>query len=74
VYRINLDVTTTGNTANSLVVVATLEVDNIPTSAAAARSIYANMIGGDGNSFDIFITNGSHVATDNQFTFIVTAR
>lgn len=73
-YRVNLDVTTTGNTANSLVVSAILEVDNIPTSDATARLIYANMIGGDGNSFDIFITNGSHVATDNQFTFIVTAR
>lgn len=74
VYRVNLDVTTTGNTANSLVVSAILEVDNIPNSDAAARLIYANMISGDGNSFDIFVTNGSHLAVDNQFMFIVTAR
>jgi hypothetical protein len=71
-YRINLNATAASS--SNLAVSAILEVDNIPTSDATARLIYANMIGGDGNSFDIFVTNGSHVATDNQFTFIVTAR
>lgn len=69
-YRINLDVT--ANSSSNLAVSAILEVDAIPNSAATARLIYANMFADD--TFDIFITNGSHVAVDNQFTFIVTAR
>lgn len=71
-YRINLNAT--ASSSSNLAVSAILEVDVIPNSAATARLIYANMISGDGNSFDIFITNGSHVAIDNQFMFIVTAR
>lgn len=73
-YEITLDITTSGNDPNLLVMNATAEVDAIPTSAAAARLISVDQIAGSGNSFNVYITTGSFSAVDNEFTFIVTGR
>ncbi len=49
-----------------------MEVDAIPTTANSARLIYVDQI--DENQFNVYITNGNHSETENEFTFIVTAR
>lgn len=69
-YRITIDAVPAS--ANSIVPTVTLELDAIPTSAATARLAYVNII--SATIFDVYVTNGSHTATDNQFVFIVTAR
>jgi len=56
----------------TLIPVASPECDSKPTSAATARIVYINQTGT--RTFDVYITNGNFVATDNDFTFIVTAR
>jgi hypothetical protein len=58
--------------ADALIMVASPEVDAIPASAASARLAYVNQV--DADTFEVYITNGSFVATDNEFTVIVTAR
>lgn len=55
-----------------LIPVATLEVDTPPTSALTARLIYINQV--TMNTFDVYITNGNHEATDNDFVFMATMR
>jgi len=58
--------------ADNLIAVATVEVESPPISAATARLIYVTQNGI--NNFYVHITNGSHVATDNDFMIMVTAR
>ena len=69
-YTIDLDASAAS--ANTLIPVASAEVDAIPTTAANARLIYVDQA--DANTFKVYITNGSYTAFDNEFTFIVTAR
>jgi hypothetical protein len=70
IYRITIDAVPAST--GSLIPVVTLELDAIPTSAATARLAYVNII--SASVFDVYVTNGSHAATDHQFLVIVTAR
>ena len=55
-----------------MVVVAAPEIDSPPTTAAAARLVSVNTI--SGNTFTVYITNGSYVLVDNDFMVIATGR
>jgi len=70
VYTINLDVVAVH--PSSLAVVASPEIDGIPTSAATARILAVDQV--DQNTFNVYITDGTWVGVDNEFTFIVMAR
>jgi hypothetical protein len=72
VYRITVTFWATNADPDYLVMTASAEVDAIPTSAASARLIYVDQI--DGNTFNVYITDGDFNAKDNEFTFIATAR
>jgi hypothetical protein len=69
-YTITVDVSTAS--LNSLVPVATVETDSPPTGASSMRFLTINQV--TTSTFDVYITNGSFAATDNDFTFIVTGR
>ncbi len=54
-------------------VTATPEIDSHPTSASAARLVSVNITGTD-DTIELYITNGSYSAVDNDFMIIVTGR
>jgi hypothetical protein len=59
----------------SLVPVAIAELENVPANAADMRIVYINQIGdGPSELFEIFITDGTGLAVNNDFVFIVTGR
>lgn len=69
-YTVTLDISADA-TAN-LIPMAIAEIDVAPNSAATARIVSINQV--TVNSFDVYILNGNWVATDNDFTLMVTAR
>jgi len=69
-YTITLDVS--ADASANLIPIAVAEIDVAPNSAATARVVSINQV--TANSFDVYILNGNWVATDNDFTFMVTAR
>ncbi len=72
-YTITID--DTASLAGNFIPMAVAELDTPPTTASTARIVYVNQLGTTPfNKFDIYITNGSFAATDNDFMFIVTAR
>ena len=61
--------------AFNLIPMAVVEVDSamIPTNAARARNIYVDQTTGTTN-FTVYITDGNHSLTNNDFLFMVTGR
>jgi hypothetical protein len=70
VYTINIDAVAIH--PSYLGVVASPEIDGIPTSAATARLLAIDQV--DTNTFNVYITDGAWAGVDNEFTFIVMAR
>lgn len=74
-YTITLDAS--ASLPGNLITTANAELDAAPTTAGASRLIYVDQAAPGGvsvNSFNIYITNGSFAAADNDFMFICTAR
>lgn len=69
-YTVTLDASATS--AANLIPIANAELDVAPNSAATMRFVTINQSAGD--TFDVYITNGSFTPTDNDFVFMVTAR
>ncbi len=69
-YTVTLDVT--ADAAANLIPMAAAEVEAVPVSAATARIVSINQQ--TTTTFDVYIVNGSWVAVDNDFVFMVTAR
>lgn len=61
--------------AFNLIPMAVVEVDSgmMPTNAARARNIYVDQTTGTTN-FTVYITDGNHSLTNNDFLFMVTGR
>ncbi|MDD2238077.1 MAG: hypothetical protein PHG65_12805 [Kiritimatiellae bacterium] len=72
-YLISLDARMTSG--YSLIPIAVPEVDSalLPTNAAQARNIYVDQINFSTN-FYVYITDGNHSLTNNDFLFMVTGR
>ncbi len=72
-YTITLDAS--ASLPGNLITTAVAELDAAPTTAAASRLIYVDQApGASSNSFNLYITNGSFAAADNDFMFMATAR
>jgi hypothetical protein len=72
-YVVNLD--TAMLSAFHLIPMAIVEVDSsmMPTNAARARNIYVDQ-GTATTNFTVYITDGNHSLTNNDFLFMVTGR
>ena len=75
-YRITLN--SSLSSGFSLVPIVMVETDpdgagNPPTGAANVRLVATNQVAA-GNTFDVFIYNGSFALVDNDFQVIVTGR
>lgn len=57
----------------SMVPVVTPELDTVPASAADARFVATNQVAA-GNTFEVYIYNGSFTLVDNDFQVLVTGR
>jgi hypothetical protein len=62
----------TPSSANQVIPIAIAEVNNPPTSAAAARLVTVRQY--LPNQFVVYITNGNYALVDNEFLLIVTGR
>ncbi len=62
----------TPSSANQVIPIAIAEVNNPPTSAAAARLVTVRQL--MPNQFVVYITNGSYTLVDNEFLVLVTGR
>ncbi len=60
------------SSANQVIPIAIAEVNNPPTSAAAARLVTVRQ--SMPNQFVVYITNGNYTLVDNEFLLIVTGR
>ena len=73
IYTVTLDAS--ASLPGNLITTANAELDAVPTTAANARLLYVDQApSASVNSFRVLITNGSFVATDNDFMFVCTAR
>jgi len=68
----NYTITMTASSATVTCAVVSPEIDAHPTSAAAARLASVDAI--NATTINVYITNGSYAAVDNDFQFVVTAR
>ncbi len=69
-YTVTLDIT--ADAAANIIPMAAAEVEAVPVSAATARIVSINQQ--TTTTFDVYIVNGSWLAVDNDFVFMVTAR
>lgn len=70
-YVVTLDTAMTS--AFQLIPMAILEVDTPPITAALARNIYIDQ-GTSFSNFTVYVTDGNHSLTNNDFLFMVTGR
>ena len=70
-YMVTLD--TSMSSGYTLIPMAVVEVDSAPTNAGLARNIYVDQSNTISN-FTVYITDGNHSLTNNDFLFMVTGR